>query len=275
MTAIEIAVPAGAQAQVQRAIGQRMKVRMVNLDEAERAQLFVSTLSAIPTQSALRQVLKIELKIIIFVGAKWGSVVSATPLQRLLQLGRMAPVTVEPFLAPDADSLQRVLLAKMHNAEDKLIAAASLDGDELVVWSCEPREFRCRIVAIPALRGLSKSKVSKFSVSSSGSRLRWPDEDIDLNLETFRELSDPEVLHENQERFRREAKHFAEAIKTLRKSSGLNQNQIPGLSERQVRRLESGEGYPHSSTLEKLAVAHDVSPPEYVRQLVALATKGM
>ena len=101
--------------------------------------------------------------------------------------------------------------------------------------------------------------------------LNW-DRTKHLNLDTFRELSDPEVLEENQERFRREAKNYAEAIKTLRKRKGLKQGEIAGLSERQVRRLESGEVYPHSSTLEKLAIAHDVSPPQYVRQLAALAT---
>jgi hypothetical protein len=48
-----------------------------------------------------------------------------------------------------------------------------------------------------------------------------------LNLEAFRELFDPEVLEENQERFRREAKHYAEAIKTLRQSKGLEQGKSP------------------------------------------------
>ncbi len=93
-----------------------------------------------------------------------------------------------------------------------------------------------------------------------------------MNLETFRELSDPQVLEENQARFRREAKHYAEAIKTLRKSKGLKQDEIAGLSERQVRRLESGEVYPHSSTLNKLAAAHDLAPAEYVRQLAAMVS---
>ena len=192
-------------------------------------------------------------------------------LQRLAQLWRLAGPTVEPLLA-DAASLKRILLAMARGAETKLIATAALDGDELVVWSCEPREFRCRVSEIPVLKDLSTSRLKKLSVSTSGSRLRWPDEDIDLNVEAFRELADPAVLEENRARFRRQARNYADAIKTLRKSKGLKQGEIAGLSERQVRRLESGEVYPHSSTLEKLAVAHDVSPSEYVRQLAALAT---
>lgn len=272
MTAIDVAVPAGAQTQVLKAIGQRIKVRMVGLDEPKSAKVFVSTLAALPTQTALHKVLARDLRIVLLVGAGWSSPVSAAPLQRLLRLGRTAASSSEPFLAPDAESLRRLLQAKVQDAEDKLIATAALEGDDLVVWSCEPREFRCRVSDIPALKGLSKSRLKKFSVSSSGSRLRWPDEDIDLNLETFRELSDPEVLKANQERFRREAKGYGAAIKMLRKRQGLKQGEIPGLSERHVRRLESGEVYPHSTTLDKLASAHDLPPAEYVRQLAALAS---
>jgi hypothetical protein len=269
MNSIDIAVPTEAQAQVKRAIGQSIKFRMVGLDEKKSARVFVSTLAALPGQSALSEMLTENLPIVLL--ARGTSMVPPVVLQRLARLWRVAGPTVEPFLA-DADSLRRLLQAKAQGAEGKLIATATLEGDELVVWSCEPREFRGRVSAIPALKGLSKSRLKKFSVSTSGSRLRWPDEDIDLNLETFRELSDPEVLEENENRFRREAKHFADAIKTLRKSKGLKQGEIAGLSERQVRRLESGDVYPHSSTLNKLAAAHELPAAEYVRQLAAMVT---
>jgi hypothetical protein len=191
MTAIDIAVPTEAQAQVKKAIGKSIKFRMVGLDETKGAQVFVSTLAALPAQSALSEILAENLPIILL--ARGSSMVPPVVLQRLAQLWRVAGPAVEPFLA-DADALRRILQAKAQGAEGKLIATATLEGDELVVWSCEPRELRSRISDIPALKGLSKSRLKKFSVSTSGSRLRWPDEDIDLNLETFRELSDPEVL---------------------------------------------------------------------------------
>jgi hypothetical protein len=269
MTAIEIAVPTEAQARVKKAIGQRIKFRMVGLGETKSAKVFVSTLAALPGPGALSEMLTENLPIVLLTGGS--ARVPPVVLQRLAQLSRLAGPTVEPFLA-DADASRRILQAKAQRAEGKLIATAALEDDELVVWSCEPREFRCRIVDIPALKELSKSRLKNFSVSASGSRLRWPDEDIDLNLEAFRELADPDVLAENQDRFRREAKQYAAAIKALRKSKGLKQGEITGLSERQVRRLESGDVYPHSSTLNKLAAAHDLPAAEYVRQLAALVS---
>lgn len=270
MTAIEIAVPQAAQAQVQRAIGQAIKVRLVRPRETTTAKIFVSTLSALPAPNELSEILT-EGRSVVLV-AHGTSMTPPLLLQRLTQLARLVPASVEPFLPPDTESLRRLLLAWGRGAEEQLISTASLNDDELVVWSCEPREFRCRVSDIPALKGLSKTRLKKFSVSSSGSRLRWPDEDIDLNLEAFRELSDPKVLEANQLHFRREAKGYGAAIKLLRRRKGLKQGEIPGLSERHVRRLESGEVYPHSTTLDKLASAHDLPPAEYVRQLAALAS---
>ena len=66
--------------------------------------------------------------------------------------------------------------------------------------------------------------------------------------------------------------HYADAIKTLRKSNGLEQGEIAGLSERQGRRLESGDVYPHASTLNKLAAAHELLAAEYVRRLAAMVS---
>jgi hypothetical protein len=57
----------------------------------------------------------------------------------------------------------------------------------------------------------------------------------------------------------------------LREASGLKQSGIQGLSEREVRRLESGRHMPQYRSLERLAAAHGVSVEEYVAALAATA----
>lgn len=230
-------------------------------------------MSALPAPQELSEILAEDMSVIVL--AQPVPMVPPALLQRLAHLGRIVPSGVQPFVPSDTEALRRLLLTQSRGAERQLIAAASLENHELVVWSCEPRELRCPVWDIPVLKALPKARLKKFALSPSGSRLRWPDEDIDLNLDTFRELVDPEVLQANQERFRREAKRHAEAIKALRKSKGLRQDQIAGLSERQVRRLESGEVYPHSSTLNKLAAAHGLPPAAYVRQLAGLGVDAV
>ncbi|HKO92849.1 MAG TPA: hypothetical protein VJU61_16955 [Polyangiaceae bacterium] len=118
-----------AQAQVKKAIGQSIKFRVVGPDETERAKVFVSTVAALPAQSALSEMLTGNLPIVLL--ARGSSMLPPLVLQRLAQLWRVANPAVEPLLA-DTASLRRVLLAMARNAETKLIAMATLEGDELV-----------------------------------------------------------------------------------------------------------------------------------------------
>ena len=96
-----------------------------------------------------------------------------------------------PHVAPDADVARRLALARLHGAEDKLIASAAIQGDTLEVWSCEPRIYRARIAALPSLSKMPRRVRERFEVSSSGSRLHWAEGDLDLNLDSIRAEVDP------------------------------------------------------------------------------------
>ena len=54
----------------------------------------------------------------------------------------------------------------------------------------------------------------------------------------------------------------------------MNQSDITGLTDRQVRRLEEGNTVPHIDTLKKLAVAHEMSIDDYLKELAKRARHG-
>jgi transcriptional regulator with XRE-family HTH domain len=56
-------------------------------------------------------------------------------------------------------------------------------------------------------------------------------------------------------------------MRAVREEHGLRQGDIPGLSERQVRRLEQGHAFPQAKTVEKLAAAHGLSVADYLKEL--------
>jgi hypothetical protein len=66
---------------------------------------------------------------------------------------------------------------------------------------------------------------------------------------------------------------FGTAVASLRRDRGLEQSMIPGVSERQVRRIEAGS-VPRVSTLEKLAHAHRMNVDEYLAEIAARAAGG-
>jgi hypothetical protein len=180
----------------------------------------------------------------------------------------------EPALvASDDDTVARIVRAHQAGAEKVLIATARIEQDQLWVWSCEPKLYRCPVSALPLLRGLSPSRLPRFEISKSGSRLHWPDGDIDLTLDAFQAVALPSARASQERQYRRDAKSYAQAIRTLRKKHGLSQSAIEGLSDRAVRRIEQGERIPHASTLEKLAKAHGLTVDRYMGQLATLSAE--
>jgi hypothetical protein len=170
----------------------------------------------------------------------------------------------ELYFSPDADSRRRLVLAHAKGAEGQLIASARILDGELQVWSCEPRVYRCKTTDIPALAEQAPKALQNFSISSSGSRLHWDAGDVDLDLDAIRTFADPKLRRERQRKAREYAKRYCAKIRAVRQKHGIGQGDIPGLTSRQVRRIESGTSVPHLGTLEKLASAHGMSVSDYM-----------
>lgn len=183
-------------------------------------------------------------------------------LQALVQL--TAQLGRAPYVAAALPVVRRMILARKSNAQRQLIASASIAGERLVVWTCEPQRLEVPLQAIPALARMKRASLSKFVVSDSGSRIHWPDDDVDLTVETVRAFADPAARREQQTARRAEAARYASGIRSLREEYGLRQSDIPGLTERQIRRLEEGDTMPRVATLEKLARAHSMDVDAYV-----------
>ncbi|MGA3123069.1 MAG: DUF2442 domain-containing protein [Polyangiaceae bacterium] len=179
----------------------------------------------------------------------------------------------EPYIAPSPDAVRRIVLARRSGAQKELIASAAIEDDKLVVWSCEPRRFEVPVAEIPVLARLNAADRAKFELSTSGSRLRWPSADVDINLDTIREHADPEARRAHEVEARREAARYADAIRRFRQERGLKQSDIEGLTDRQVRRLEEGETVPQIATLRRLAAAHGMSIDDYLQALAKRSRK--
>ena len=171
------------------------------------------------------------------------------------------------YLAPDEQAVRRMIDARSEGAEDRRIASVLIEGKKLVVWSCEPKLYEVPASEIPALARMNAEHLGQFELNESGSCLHWDEGDVDLNLDGIRYHIDPKVRREQDRASRKEAERYAGAIRMLREEYQLAQTDIPGLTERQVRRVEQGESTPRSGTLQKLASAHGVSLDQYLKEL--------
>ncbi|MCK5690427.1 hypothetical protein KAI87_14205 [Myxococcota bacterium] len=174
------------------------------------------------------------------------------------------------YVPKDRSALRRLVFAHIQNARTHLIASATAEQDELILWSCEPKLYRVAYKVIPALAKLKPDEVANFKLSQSGSRLSWEDFDIDLSLENFRYYADPLFQKKADHERKEEVQRYSSAIRKLRKKHKLTQSSFD-FSEREMRRIESGEVLPHSSTLLKLAAGHGMAINDYLAALAEIS----
>jgi hypothetical protein len=140
----------------------------------------------------------------------------------------------------------------------------------LFVTSCALQQYEVPINKITALKSVPESTRANFTIDEDGSYLHWPESDIHLDLDAIRVAIDPVA---NKKAFEAKAlrhRRYGSAIAKLRLQKGLKQSDIPGLSDRQVRRIESGAATTYES-FSRLANAHGMALDEYLNQLARIS----
>lgn len=168
---------------------------------------------------------------------------------------------------------RRVMFAWQARAQERLIANAAISGDRLFVVNCALEQFEVYFNDIRALKDISIEERGSFEVAEDGSYISWPKPDVHLDMDTIRASTDKEFRERLKAKSLAADKKFGEAVSLLRKKTGLLQSGIKGLSERQVRRIESGER-PTVGSLSLLAVAHGMELNDYLNA-VARTIKGL
>jgi hypothetical protein len=165
---------------------------------------------------------------------------------------------------------KRLLTAWAHRAQDELIAKASVSEERLFVLSCALKQYEVAFDQMPALKRIPKGERSNFFVDEDGSYLCWPGPDIHLDLDAVRVATDPTARARALARKAGHDARYGAAIARLRLAKGLKQSGIEGLSERQVRRIEKGEGTT-SEALRLLAAAHGMKLDQYLNAVAEMA----
>ncbi len=159
---------------------------------------------------------------------------------------------------------KRVINAWTMGAQEQLIADATVIGDRLLVLSCAMEKLEVPFDALPALKRISIDERTNFTIDDDGSCLYWENADIHLDLDSFRYATDPEWKQKFESLKSKHNQVFGKAIATLRKQHNLRQSDIIGLSDRQVRRIEQGDGSTKVDTLRLFAKAHGMELDAYL-----------
>ncbi len=157
----------------------------------------------------------------------------------------------------------RVLRAWATGVQHECIAAATVIADRLVLVSCAFDELEIGFDAYPALRRIPPAERPRFEVEPDGIFLHWPAADVHLTLDDARMAPDPRRRARAEALRRAHDQGFGAAVRELRRSRGISQSGIPGLSARHLRRIESGY-VPGEEAIDALAAAHGLPPDAYL-----------
>lgn len=170
------------------------------------------------------------------------------------------------FLYEDSDIPNRVLAAWDANAQEQLIASATLMQDNLLVTDCALKTWEIPFNSLPALAAIPRENRDQFEIDEDGSYLYWPTEDIHLDMESLR-LS---VDRKFQESIRAETtifdNRFGAAVAAVMTKRQLNTSDIPGISLPEIQEIEKGSR-PPLETIRKLSAAHGMSVNEYLEEI--------
>ena len=166
---------------------------------------------------------------------------------------------------------RRVMRAIAMDSAHESIADATVAGDCLLVLSCAFAWLRVPFAAVRALATMPLAYRGAFTIADDGAYLYWPSDDVHLGLDALLCAVHPErQLAADLERLA-ESAALGPAVRSVREAQSLTQAGIEGLSARQLRRIERGEGGASLSerTLCTLAAAHGMSADSYLQELTA------
>jgi hypothetical protein len=220
---------------------------------------------------------------------------SATPTARLLVLNEslssdnlLAQIVQLPIRSPDRvcivdlacglgkthvsihSLLQRLAsLARATEGNDGTtrILDATIEDDVLHVVSLNFQRLDVPLAKIESLAGDDLTALQEFEIDPDGSFIYWLRLDVHLGWAQLRQIVDPIAAHRAQQKSREFNTRYGKAVRKVREEAGLKLTDIEGISDKQLRRIESGNCRLTTNAIEALAKTHKLTPNEYLERL--------
>jgi hypothetical protein len=193
--------------------------------------------------------------------------------RRIHSVDRLHVVKADDLQAPEVwQLLKRVCFALERDGERGSIIDAYVAGEFIFVRGPKHRMLRVPVSSILPLKNQTLQVLRNFQIDPDGSFVYWPDVDVHLGWNQFLQAADPGEWQKAQQQTVGYNKRYGAAIRKLREEARLQQSQIAGITDRQIRRIEQGECRATSAALASLAQAHGVELNRYM-EMVAKAMK--
>ncbi|MFL5383871.1 MAG: hypothetical protein ACJ8GN_15225 [Longimicrobiaceae bacterium] len=136
-------------------------------------------------------------------------------------------------------AVRRLLVSSLREDPRLGVVDAYLLGDALIVLTGDFEIRSFPIARVPELAALSADERGAFEIDADGAYLHWPARDLHVGVSQLLQATDP-AFATGIEIERNSNDLGGRALRSIREERGVRQIDVPGLSERQVRRIEDG-----------------------------------
>lgn len=150
------------------------------------------------------------------------------------------------------------------------VADAWVEDEQLVLLSASFERLLVPLTKLAKSIGTNRREIESFEIDEDGRFLYWAHADAHLGWDQFRQIIDPTAALAAQQRFQAFNAKYGAAIRAVREQAGLKQSEIPGVTERHLRRVEHGQQAASKATLQSLADALNLSLDECLKKLGAV-----
>lgn len=171
------------------------------------------------------------------------------------------------------EELKRIVRAWNFGSQKDLIPSFAAISDQVFyIKTCDFQKIFVPVKHLKSLKGLSKDELLNFKLDEDGSYVHWPDKDIHLDLENFKNAIDPHASLKSKLKNQKFDKTYGKAMRLVREKLGLNQVDL-GLSDKQIRRYELGQTRPSYKSYQVIAGAIGIDVKEYMDKLAKVYQK--
>jgi hypothetical protein len=159
--------------------------------------------------------------------------------------------------------------------DEPRILTAFIDDETLHVRSPRFDLLTIPLEMIARRLGGTGEDWSRFDVDPFGRFIHWPARDAHMGWKHLTSIINPVASIRDQQDSAAFNRRYGAAIRRRRKSAGLTQDQVPGVSVRNLGRIERGELRASAAALARLAAAHGETLPAYLSLLAADVAREM
>jgi len=190
---------------------------------------------------------------------------------RVLQKQLSASLFKRLATVESEEAIKRFVHAWTQGGQEVLIGDFKVDPEgRFFLLDCRMGLHTGVLKNLEVFKDAALEQLQNFELDEFGNYIYWPELDVHLDLDSFKRELYPEFRKKEIAKALARTKRFGARMKAYRLEQKKRQSDFDGLSDKQIRRYESGEMAPTYKAIASIADAFGLQPSEYIDAIMQI-----